>query len=384
MEKKPKPEAEILLGEKDEREAAKMQAEAEKLKDSASLEKVADEIDEMAKLYETINDEEETAEDDTISDYINPAKFYSSDDEGTALVAEDEEDEDADDGDREEADYGGGMATNEDAVRVYLRQIGSFPLLDQNREALLAKRVTEGDADAKRELTEANLRLVVSIAKRFIGRGMTYMDLISEGNLGLMKAVEKFDCAKGYKFSTYATWWIRQSITRALADQSRTIRLPVHKVETIHKIKRVSRQFLQENGREPTPEEIGAKIGMSPDEVRDTMKVAQDPVSLETPIGEEEDSHLGDFIPDDDTMSPEEAASNALLREQLNDVLHKLTPREERVIKLRFGLEDGRIWTLEDIGKEFNITRERIRQIQVKAERKLKNPKFANLLKGHM
>ena len=272
----------------------------------------------------------------------------------------------------------------DDPVRLYLKEIGKAPLLTNEREKELAERMMAGDESAKTELVEANLRLVVSIAKRYVGRGMYFLDLIQEGNLGLMKAVEKFDYTKGYKFSTYATWWIRQAITRAIADQARTIRIPVHMVETIHKVSRYSRQMLQELGREATAEEIGEKMDMSADKVREIMKIAQDPVSLETPIGEEEDSHLGDFIPDDDTPSPAEATSTNILREELERQLHTLTPREEHVIKLRFGLYDGRTRTLEEVGKEFDITRERIRQIEAKALRKLRHPSRARHLRGFM
>ena len=272
----------------------------------------------------------------------------------------------------------------DDPVRLYLKEIGKVPLLTSDREKTLAERMMAGDESAKTELVEANLRLVVSIAKRYVGRGMFFLDLIQEGNLGLMKAVDKFDYTKGYKFSTYATWWIRQAITRAIADQARTIRIPVHMVETIHKVSRYSRQMLQELGREATAEEIGEKMGMSAEKVREIMKIAQDPVSLETPIGEEEDSHLGDFIPDDDTPSPAEATSTNILREELEKQLHTLTPREEHVIKLRFGLYDGRTRTLEEVGKEFDITRERIRQIEAKALRKLRHPSRARHLKGFM
>ncbi len=270
----------------------------------------------------------------------------------------------------------------DDPVRLYLKEIGKVPLLNNEREKLLAERMMQGDENAKTELVEANLRLVVSIAKRYVGRGMYFLDLIQEGNLGLMKAVDKYDYTKGYKFSTYATWWIRQAITRAIADQARTIRIPVHMVETIHKVSRYSRQMLQELGREATADEIGEKMGMSAEKVREIMKIAQDPVSLETPIGEEEDSHLGDFIPDDDTPSPAEATSTNILREELERQLHTLTPREEHVIKLRFGLYDGRTRTLEEVGKEFDITRERIRQIEAKALRKLRHPSRARHLKG--
>ena len=272
----------------------------------------------------------------------------------------------------------------DDPVRLYLKEIGRVPLLTSDREHELAELMAAGDVEAKKALVEANLRLVVSIAKRYVGRGMFFLDLIQEGNLGLMKAVEKFDYTKGYKFSTYATWWIRQAITRAIADQARTIRIPVHMVETIHKVSRYSRQLLQEYGREATAEEIGEKMGMSADKVREIMKIAQDPVSLETPIGEEEDSHLGDFIQDEDTPPPADAASQTILREVIERELHTLTPREEHVIKLRFGLYDGRTRTLEEVGQEFNITRERIRQIEAKALRKLRHPSRARHLKGFL
>ena len=262
----------------------------------------------------------------------------------------------------------------DDHVRMYLKEIGKVPLLSADEEIEFARLMSEGDEKAKKKLTEANLRLVVSIAKRYVGRGMLFLDLIQEGNLGLIKAVEKFDYTKGYKFSTYATWWIRQAITRAIADQARTIRIPVHMVETINKLIRVSRQLLQELGREPSPEEIAKEMGMSLEKVREIMKIAQEPVSLETPIGEEEDSHLGDFIPDDDAPAPSEAASFMLLKEQLMDVLNTLTPREEKVLRLRFGLEDGRARTLEEVGGVFDVTRERIRQIEAKALRKLRHP----------
>ena len=272
----------------------------------------------------------------------------------------------------------------EDPVRMYLKEIGKVPLLSAEREIELAKRMEEGDEDAKKELAEANLRLVVSIAKRYVGRGMLFLDLIQEGNLGLIKAVEKFDYHKGYKFSTYATWWIRQAITRAIADQARTIRIPVHMVETINKLIRVSRQLLQELGREPLPEEIAKELDMPVERVREILKISQEPVSLETPIGEEEDSHLGDFIPDEDAPVPAEAASHTLLKEQLSGVLKSLTPREEKVLRLRFGLEDGRPRTLEEVGKEFNVTRERIRQIEAKALRKLRHPSRSKKLRDFL
>ena len=272
----------------------------------------------------------------------------------------------------------------EDPVRMYLKEIGKVPLLSAEEEIEYAKRMEQGDEEAKKRLAEANLRLVVSIAKRYVGRGMLFLDLIQEGNLGLIKAVEKFDYTKGYKFSTYATWWIRQAITRAIADQARTIRIPVHMVETINKVIRVSRQLLQELGHDPTPNEIAAEMNMPVDKVREILKIAQEPVSLETPIGEEEDSHLGDFIPDEGASEPSEAASFTLLKEQLMDVLSTLTPREEKVLKLRFGIEDGRTRTLEEVGKEFNVTRERIRQIEAKALRKLRHPSRSKKLKDFL
>ncbi len=272
----------------------------------------------------------------------------------------------------------------DDPVKVYLKEIGRVPLLTTEEEIDLAMRIMDGDASAKQRLSEANLRLVVSIAKRYVGRGMQFLDLIQEGNLGLIKAVEKFDYTKGFKFSTYATWWIRQAITRAIADQARTIRIPVHMVETINKVKKVSSQLLHRNGHEPTAEEIAKELDMPVDKVREIMRVAQEPVSLETPIGEEEDSHLGDFIPDDDAPAPADAASHTLLKEQLGDVLSTLTPREEKVLRLRFGLEDGRPRTLEEVGKEFDVTRERIRQIEAKALRKLRHPSRSKKLKDFL
>jgi len=272
----------------------------------------------------------------------------------------------------------------DDPVRMYLKEIGKVPLLSADEEIELAQRMEKGDEDAKKKLCEANLRLVVSIAKRYVGRGMLFLDLIQEGNLGLIKAVDKFDYRKGYKFSTYATWWIRQAITRSIADQARTIRIPVHMVETINKLIRVSRQLLQTYGREPSPEEIAKEMGISVDKVREIQKIAQEPVSLETPIGEEEDSHLGDFIPDDDVPAPAEAAAFSMLKEQLVEVLDTLTEREQKVLKLRFGLEDGRSRTLEEVGKEFDVTRERIRQIEAKALRKLRHPSRSKKLKDYL
>ena len=272
----------------------------------------------------------------------------------------------------------------DDPVRMYLKEIGKVSLLTAVEEVEIAQRMAEGDQEAKRQLAEANLRLVVSIAKRYVGRGMLFLDLIQEGNLGLIKAVEKFDYRKGYKFSTYATWWIRQAITRAIADQARTIRIPVHMVETINKLIRVNRQLLQEYGRDPRPDEIAREMGITEDKVREIIKIAQEPVSLETPIGEEEDSHLGDFIPDDDAPAPAEVVAGTLLKEQLMDVLDTLTPREEKVLRLRFGLDDGKARTLEEVGREFAVTRERIRQIEAKALRKLRHPSRSKKLKDFL
>lgn len=272
----------------------------------------------------------------------------------------------------------------DDPVRMYLKEIGKVPLLTAEEEVILAKRIEQGDKDAKRKLAEANLRLVVSIAKKYVGRGMLFLDLIQEGNLGLMKAVEKFDFRKGFKFSTYATWWIRQAITRSIADQARTIRIPVHMVETINKLIRIQRQLLQELGRDPFPEEIAEEMELPVEKVRDIMKIAQEPVSLATPIGEEEDSFLGDFIPDDDALAPADAAAYLLLKEQLEDVLETLTPREEKVLRLRFGLDDGRPRTLEEVGQVFGVTRERIRQIEAKALRKLRHPSRSKKLKDFL
>ncbi len=274
--------------------------------------------------------------------------------------------------------------TVDDPVRMYLKEIGKVPLLSADEEIELAKKMEKGDEEAKKKLCEANLRLVVSIAKRYVGRGMLFLDLIQEGNLGLIKAVDKFDWRKGYKFSTYATWWIRQAITRSIADQARTIRIPVHMVETINKLIRVSRQLLQEYGREPSPDEIAAEMDISEEKVREILKIAQEPVSLETPIGEEEDSHLGDFIPDEEVPAPAEAAAFSMLKEQLVEVLDTLTEREQKVLKLRFGLEDGRARTLEEVGKQFDVTRERIRQIEAKALRKLRHPSRSKKLKDYL
>ena len=293
--------------------------------------------------------------------------------------------DDMDDGEVEQIDISIPEGVSiEDPVRMYLKEIGKVSLLTADEEIELAKRMEQGDEEAKKRLAEANLRLVVSIAKRYVGRGMLFLDLIQEGNLGLIKAVEKFDYRKGYKFSTYATWWIRQAITRAIADQARTIRIPVHMVETITKVKKVSSQLLHENGHDPSADEIAEKLDMPVERVREIMRIAQDPVSLETPIGEEEDSHLGDFIPDDEAPAPAEAASLMLLKEQLNDVLSTLTDREAKVLKLRFGLEDGRSRTLEEVGQQFNVTRERIRQIEAKALRKLRHPNRSNKVRDYL
>ena len=287
------------------------------------------------------------------------------------------------DSDLESVLYAEGLSID-DPVKVYLKEIGRVPLLSADEEIELAVRMSQGDEIARKRLSEANLRLVVSIAKRYVGRGMQFLDLIQEGNLGLIKAVEKFDHTKGFKFSTYATWWIRQAITRAIADQARTIRIPVHMVETINKVKKVNSQLLHQNGHEPSCEQIAAELEMPVEKVREIMRVAQEPVSLETPIGEEEDSHLGDFIPDNDAPAPTDVASHTLLKEQLTEVLSTLTPREAKVLKLRFGLEDGRSRTLEEVGKEFNVTRERIRQIEAKALRKLRHPSRSKRLKDFL
>ena len=313
---------------------------------------------------------------------IDVLRINSDDDDDVDLdaIMSDEEDVDVENIDLSVPD---GVSV-EDPVRMYLKEIGKVPLLSAEREIELAQRMEEGDEEAKKELAEANLRLVVSIAKRYVGRGMLFLDLIQEGNLGLIKAVEKFDYHKGYKFSTYATWWIRQAITRAIADQARTIRIPVHMVETINKLIRVSRQLLQELGREPTPEEIVKELDMPVDRVREILKISQEPVSLETPIGEEEDSHLGDFIQDDNVPVPAEAAAQTLLKEQLDEVLDTLTEREQKVLRLRFGMNDGRARTLEEVGKEFDVTRERIRQIEAKALRKLRHPSRSRKLRDYL
>ena len=335
-------------------------------------------VDQIDKVYEALE-----GSGIEITNYIeNNDDDDGSEDDGFDVVRDTEEEvEDNEDIDKFLAEEGVAI---DDPVRMYLKDIGKIPLLDPEREAYLAERIALGDQDAKNELVEANLRLVVSIAKKHVGRGMYFLDLIQEGNLGLMKAVDKFDHTKGYKFSTYATWWIRQAITRAIADQARTIRIPVHMVETIHRVSRASRQLLQEYGREPTTDEIAEKLGMSADKVREIMKASQDPVSLETPIGEEDDSHLGDFIEDDKAAAPQDVATFTILKEQLMAILDTLTPREEMVLRLRYGLDDGHPRTLEEVGKEFDVTRERIRQIEDKALRKLRHPSRSRKLKDYL
>ena len=337
--------------------------------DNIILEIEGFDVDDIEKLYELIESNNIEIIDEMSDEMLDALSFDLE-----STKATDEED-------------GSGDAKNlaiDDPVKVYLKEIGRVPLLTSEEEIELAIRISENDPEAKRRLSEANLRLVVSIAKRYVGRGMQFLDLIQEGNLGLMKAVEKFDYQKGFKFSTYATWWIRQSITRAIADQARTIRIPVHMVETINKLTRVQRVLLQELGREPTPEEIAEKMGVTEERVREIQKIAQDPVSLETPIGEEEDSHLGDFIEDEKTTTPSDSVAFSMLKEQLLGVLDTLTPREEKVLRLRYGIDDGKPRTLEEVGKEFNVTRERIRQIEAKALRKLRHPSRSKKLKDFL
>ena len=329
---------------------------------------------------------------DVLGDELDPEqieKIYDALESNGIEIIEDTEDLSLDDlnineNSDDDAEPAPDGVSIDDPVKIYLKEIGRVPLLSPDEEVDLAIRISQGDVAAKKRLSEANLRLVVSIAKRYLGRGMQFLDLIQEGNLGLIKAVEKFDHTKGFKFSTYATWWIRQAITRAIADQARTIRIPVHMVETINRVKKVSSQLLHQNGHEPSADDIAAELDMPVDKVREIMRVAQEPVSLETPIGEEEDSHLGDFIPDDDAPAPQDAASHTLLKEQLSDVLSTLTSREEKVLRLRFGLEDGRSRTLEEVGREFNVTRERIRQIEAKALRKLRHPSRSKKLKDFL
>ena len=348
-----------------------------------TLKEIADVIDglnlsqeQMDRFYDTL----EELNIETVGEDLPPI----DDDELLPALDELEEIDEVTEEEIAEADSMVDSYSTDDPVRMYLKEIGKVSLLTQEEEIELAVRMSQGDEEAKRRMAEANLRLVVSIAKRYVGRGMLFLDLIQEGNLGLIKAVEKFDYTKGYKFSTYATWWIRRAITRAIADQARTIRIPVHMVETINKVIRVSRQLLQELGHDPSAEEIAAEMNIPVEKVRDILKIAQEPVSLETPIGEEEDSHLGDFIPDEDASEPSEAASFSLLKEQLMSVLATLTPREEKVLRLRFGIEDGRTRTLEEVGKEFNVTRERIRQIEAKALRKLRHPSRSKKLRDFL
>ena len=348
-----------------------------------TLKEIADVIDGLNLSQEQIDRFYDTLEElniETVGEDLPPI----DDDELLPALDELEEIDEVTEEEIAEADSMVDSYSTDDPVRMYLKEIGKVSLLTQEEEIELAVRMSQGDEEAKRRMAEANLRLVVSIAKRYVGRGMLFLDLIQEGNLGLIKAVEKFDYTKGYKFSTYATWWIRQAITRAIADQARTIRIPVHMVETINKVIRVSRQLLQELGHDPSAEEIAAEMNIPVEKVRDILKIAQEPVSLETPIGEEEDSHLGDFIPDEDASEPSEAASFSLLKEQLMSVLATLTPREEKVLRLRFGIEDGRTRTLEEVGKEFNVTRERIRQIEAKALRKLRHPSRSKKLRDFL
>ena len=367
-------------------EAAKEKFQ-QKLKDLLALAKKKKNMLEYQEISDFFADMQLEAEQfDKILDFLeanNIDVLRITDDDSDDEILLDVDDEDEIEVEKIDLSVPDGVSI-EDPVRMYLKEIGKVPLLSAEEEIELAKRMADGDEEAKKRLAEANLRLVVSIAKRYVGRGMLFLDLIQEGNLGLIKAVEKFDYQKGFKFSTYATWWIRQAITRAIADQARTIRIPVHMVETINKLIRVSRQLLQELGREPTPEEIAAELDMPVDRVREILKISQEPVSLETPIGEEEDSHLGDFIADDVTPAPADVAAFTLLKEQLMEVLDSLTPREKKVLRLRFGLDDGKARTLEEVGKEFNVTRERIRQIEAKALRKLRHPSRSKKLKDFL
>ena len=366
-----------------EEKKAKLQEKLQELLALAKKKKNSLEYQEISEFFKDMEldaDEFEKILDFLETNNIDVLRIMDDDDIDDDIILDDEDEVEVEKIDLSVPD---GVSI-EDPVRMYLKEIGKVPLLSAEEEIELAKRMELGDQEAKKRLAEAKLRLVVSIAKRYVGRGMLFLDLIQEGNLGLIKAVEKFDYRKGYKFSTYATWWIRQAITRAIADQARTIRIPVHMVETINKLIRVSRQLLQELGREPTPEEIAAEMNMPVDRVREILKISQEPVSLETPIGEEEDSHLGDFIQDDNVPVPADAAAFTLLKEQLEEVLGTLTEREQKVLTLRFGLEDGRARTLEEVGKEFNVTRERIRQIEAKALRKLRHPSRSRKLKDYL
>ena len=383
---------------------AEEKAEADKADQSPETEELFNK--KMAEILEIARKKKNVIQDDELIEYLKGSEelmapyyfsraldFFEKNGVDVLVITEDEDDmppvdeldfviDDEEEIDLEQIDMSVPEGVSiEDPVRMYLKEIGKVPLLEADEEIELAQRMENGDEEAKKKLAEANLRLVVSIAKRYVGRGMLFLDLIQEGNMGLIKAVEKFDYRKGYKFSTYATWWIRQAITRAIADQARTIRIPVHMVETINKLTRVSRQLLQELGREPSPEEIAEEMDMPVDRVREIQKISQEPVSLETPIGEEEDSHLGDFLPDDEVPAPSEAAASAILKEQIAEVLDTLTDREQKVLRLRFGLDDGRSRTLEEVGKEFNVTRERIRQIEAKALRKLRHPSRSRKLR---
>ena len=372
-------------------EATKVVTLEEKLKELEALAKTKKNILELQEVESFLKDMELSPEMmEKVYDYLEQKEIDVLQTGNTLEEVEEDDDIDIDLSEEEEIDLEKidlsvpeGIST-EDPVRMYLKEIGKVPLLTSDEEVELARRMADGDEEAKKRLTEANLRLVVSIAKRYVGRGMQFLDLIQEGNLGLIKAVEKFDYEKGFKFSTYATWWIRQAITRALADQARTIRIPVHMVETINKVSRTSRQLLQELGREPQPEEIAKEMKMPVERVREIMKISQEPVSLETPIGEEDDSHLGDFIQDDHVMVPVDAATQTLLREQLDEAMDTLTDREQKVLRLRFGLDDGRARTLEEVGKEFDVTRERIRQIEAKALRKLRHPSRSRKLRDYL
>lgn len=372
-------------------EATKVVTLEEKLKELEALAKTKKNILELQEVESFLKDMELSPEMmEKVYDYLEQKEIDVLQTGNTLEEVEEDDDIDIDLSEEEEIDLEKidlsvpeGIST-EDPVRMYLKEIGKVPLLTSDEEVELARRMADGDEEAKKRLTEANLRLVVSIAKRYVGRGMQFLDLIQEGNLGLIKAVEKFDYEKGFKFSTYATWWIRQAITRALADQARTIRIPVHMVETINKVSRTSRQLLQELGREPQPEEIAKEMKMPVERVREIMKISQEPVSLETPIGEEDDSHLGDFIQDEHVMVPVDAATQTLLREQLDEAMDTLTDREQKVLRLRFGLDDGRARTLEEVGKEFDVTRERIRQIEAKALRKLRHPSRSRKLKDYL
>ncbi|WP_071431126.1 RNA polymerase sigma factor RpoD [Angelakisella massiliensis] len=357
------------MAAQDKKSVIKDLLEAGKAKGKLSTKEINDALEELDFDVEQV---------DKLYDTLEAYNIEIVEDFATEVAANTDKEEDL-----ESVLYAEGISID-DPVKVYLKEIGRVPLLSADEEVDLAVRMSQGDEAARKRLSEANLRLVVSIAKRYVGRGMQFLDLIQEGNLGLIKAVEKFDHTKGFKFSTYATWWIRQAITRAIADQARTIRIPVHMVETINKVKKVNSQLLHQNGHEPSSEQIAAELDMPVEKVREIMRVAQEPVSLETPIGEEEDSHLGDFIADDDSPAPSDVASHTLLKEQLEEVLSTLTPREEKVLKLRFGLEDGRSRTLEEVGKEFNVTRERIRQIEAKALRKLRHPSRSKRLKDFL